>query len=172
MIIGIDPGLTGAIAILGSGGPRLTQMPTVARANGKGRRVNPVRVHALLKNTPKLIVIEQVRAMPSKGGKRKMGAQSSFNFGEGFGAVWTAAMLSGVPVHFVEAARWKRRAGLIGKPKEAALTLARQLYPDATESLRHGRGYGTKDEAIGRADALLIARFGADIAPVTVEDFI
>jgi crossover junction endodeoxyribonuclease RuvC len=48
---------------------------------------------------------------------------------------------------------WKRHAGLIGKEKDASRELAARLYPQATLNLKKHHG---------RADALLLARYGWD----------
>lgn len=176
MIIGIDPGLTGAMAFIGASheAPRLVQTPVLRRSNGKGNRIDVARVFDALEQhqVQRMIHIEKVRAMPSIRGKRTMGAQSSFNFGEGFGLIWAAAVLSGSWVHFIEAAKWKRMAGLIGQPKAASLAAAIELYPGVKEGLRHGRGHGTKEEAIGRADALLIGHYGDRALSSTVQDLL
>ena len=83
-----------------------------------------------------------------------------FNFGEGFGVIQGVLAALKQPYQFVEPATWKRRAGLIGKPKKAALTKVKELFPNSADLFLHGRGKGSEAAAIGRADAVLIARFG------------
>ena len=165
-IIGIDPGLTGAVAVLrwrdliclG-----VNNIPTEARGVGGSKQIDVLALADLLNWTGRsLVLIERVRAMPPRAGdkKRQPGAQSMFNFGESFGVTWATALLSGHALQFVEPATWKRRSRLIGKPKAASLTQARDMFPEARGMLLHGRGHGPKDAAIGRAEAILIARFG------------
>ena len=158
VVVGIDPGVTGGLAVVhGRELIALYDMPTLTDPNGK-RRPSPPGVGELLwKHEPHLVVIEMVNAMPSIPGKngvrRTMGAQSAFNFGRGLGVVETAAQVLGIRTHFVLPKAWKRAAGI--KPnsnKDQARTIALQLHPEADLHLKRD---------IGKADALLIAIFGA-----------
>ncbi len=90
--------------------------------------------------------------MPNRQGgeRRTMGAQSMFNFGDGFGQVKAAFRVLGVPTFLVEAQSWKRSMGLIGTEKDAARLLAIRRFPSAADLLKR-----KKDG--GRGDALLIA---------------
>ena len=154
-IVGIDPGITGAIAELhGTELHAVHDMPTVTDSTGR-QRVNPLGVLDILRQAdPDLVVLEQVNAMPGSGpGRRTMGAQSMFNFGRGFGVVEASVQALGLPLRFVAPATWKARAGLTRRPKDYARTLALQLYPRADLQRRADTG---------RADAILIARFGHD----------
>ncbi len=160
MQIGIDPGLTGALASIRDGKViAVVDIPTVKREVGPGQEVDARRLLAIIgmltgDDFPHFI-IERVRAMPRRvGGKEvKMGAQSMFNFGETFGVIRGVVSITGYPYTFVEPASWKRRAGLIGGSKEDAVELAKKLYPEASRWL-----YRKKDH--NRADAILIAHFG------------
>ena len=154
-IAGIDPGIGGAIAVLhGNALVELHDMPLITDRTGR-QRVNPVALAELLRHAePHLVLLEQVNAMPSTGPRRRtMGAQSMFNFGRGFGVVEATAQVLGLPLRFVAPATWKARAGLTRRPKDYARTVALQLYPQAN---LHRKADG------GRADAILIARFGHD----------
>jgi crossover junction endodeoxyribonuclease RuvC len=77
-----------------------------------------------------------------------------FSFGCSFGVILGVLAALSIPLVLVRPQAWKKRAGLPGKRenKDAARTLAQQLYPLAE--------LGRKKD-IGRADAILIARFGA-----------
>jgi crossover junction endodeoxyribonuclease RuvC len=89
--------------------------------------------------------LEYVSAQPGQG------VSSMFNFGKSCGVVEGILGALQIPMILVTSQTWKKRAGLQGKPKDAARTLAQQLYPGADLSRK-------KD--IGRADSILIARFG------------
>ncbi len=158
MIIGIDPGISGAVAFLRDISFTIydvRDMPVMA-GSGTRQQVNAAELtkifqeahhkYATIKKAENIIVyLERVSAMP------KQGVSSMFSFGMSYGIVFGVTAALGYSVHLVTPMRWKRRAGLIGKEKDYARTLAQQLYPSA--SLGH-----KKD--IGRADSLLIARFG------------
>ena len=63
--------------------------------------------------------------MPDRGGGsvRKMGAQSSFNFGDGFGQVKAAFRVLRIAPTLVEAQSWKRSYGLLRTEKDDARKL-------------------------------------------------
>jgi crossover junction endodeoxyribonuclease RuvC len=145
--IGIDPGLSGAIALLRNGEyAEVWDMPTMGRGTGNKQQVNAAEVARILRECPPCTAwIELVGAMPGQG------VSSMFNFGKAAGAVMGALAALRFPMAEVTPQRWKREFGLIGKEKDIARTVAQQLMPAAPLSLKkHG----------GRADALLIALYG------------
>jgi len=165
MKIGIDPGVTGAIAALTENITVVHDMPVFQV--GKKQQINPYELHKVLwgivstvglqpvnyfrgiKEPPgATIYLEQVAAMPGQG------VSSMFNFGVSFGIIQGVIASLGVPAVLVTPASWKRRAKLTGKPKDEARTLAQRLYPGIDLSRK-------KD--VGRADAILIARFGSEV---------
>ena len=161
LIISIDPGLTGAIAVLVDGAPgTVIDMPllTVGENQEVDARAIAVFIRAAKDMNPGAAVsgvIERVRAMPPKRGddgreERRAGPQSSFNFGDHYGKAKATFELLGIPYMRAEPASWKRRFGLIGQDKDAARLLAIQRFPAAAFQLQR-----KKDN--GRADALLIA---------------
>lgn len=150
--IGIDPGQTGAIAVMEKGLiVQVIDMPVMARTHGKGQQVDASALASELfgvgTGTISEVVMEQVGAMPGQG------STSMFNFGEGVGIIKGVLGALQIPVRMVTPQRWKKIAGLTGKDKDAARSLAIQLHPEAAEHLRR-----RKD--VGRADAIMIARFG------------
>ena len=166
MIIGIDPGVTGALAVLIDTGEfsSVHDIPVREKLHGKGQEVDAAALASLLKRYsgpgyPKPVLwIERVQAMPPimKGGKqRSAGTQSSFNFGETAGVIRGVAVALGFRIEYITPGVWKKRYGLTGKPKDAARTKALDRWPEAEEFLRR-----KKDG--GRADALLIALYGLE----------
>ena len=166
--MGIDPGITGGLAYIGQDGTvdvrdmpvfddGLSDKPRKTKSGRKksttsGRQPDPYVIGDLIRLwQPSAIYIEKVRAMPKHG--QREGTTSMFNFGTSAGVVFGAAGALGVPVWFVEAPRWKRDQGLIGKTKDASRLLAIKKYPRVASNLKR-----KKDN--GRAEALLIADFG------------
>jgi crossover junction endodeoxyribonuclease RuvC len=151
MILGIDPGQTGAIAFMDRGKVvAMVDMPTMGRTYGKGQQVDPYELASLMiehGGVHGTAVMEQVGAMPGQG------SVSMLNFGESIGIVKGVLGALQIPVRFVTPQRWKKAAGLIGKDKDAARTLAIQLHPEIAGEL-------TRKRDIGRADAICIAHFG------------
>lgn len=147
-IIGIDPGLTGAVAIIGNYGIDLIDMPVMAKSTG-GKQVDGAALAQIfLQDRERCSVyLEQVGSMPGQG------VSSMFNFGHGYGVVQGVLYALCIPFRLVTPQKWKRHHGLIGKQKDMARTLCIQQYPELSERL-------TRKKDIGRADALLIAKYG------------
>ncbi len=150
IIIGIDPGLSGGIAVLESTSKRIIKLVDMpVSPDGKKQKVNGYGLMDIFggytRNDVEMVYLEKVGAMPGQG------VVSMFNFGRSYGAVESAVSLLGLPVTYVTPQSWKRRAGLIGAHKDASRGKVLDLYPDADVHRK-------KDN--GRADAVLIARYG------------
>lgn len=149
-VIGIDPGLTGAIAVLSETGELLMAVDMPAfQIGGK----NKIDVHGLgneLKDYARnsRAVIELVSSQP------KEGVVSAFSFGFATGAVHGAIGSLGIPLETVTPAKWKRYFR-IPKDKDAARQLAVRKWP-------HGPFSRKKDA--GRAEAALIALWALETA--------
>ena len=157
-IVGIDPGLTGAIAMLANNHELITvvDMPTMPLGRtGKRRQVDVMQLDKILYSfnieSPNGLhaIVEQVGAAPIQG--RKQGGLSMFSFGTGYGMIQGVLAARKIPYSFALPQTWKRRAGLIGRDKSASIATAKLLYPQAPLTLRKHHG---------RADAILIAKFG------------
>jgi len=151
MKIGIDPGNFGAIAFLDENLTcrAILDMPTM-QLGLKHQQVNAAALAEIMQSfhsteEPVTVYLEQVNAMPGQG------VSSMFNFGMGYGVVQGICGALKYPLVLVRPNAWKKLANLIGKPKDAARTLAQQYYPEQDLSLK---------KHVGRADAVLIARFG------------
>lgn len=146
--IGIDPGITGAIAWIDRDGVQIFDMPIM----GAGKTVNAPELIAVLRRARERLAlphvfIERAHAMP------KQGVASAFNYGRTFGLIEASVFALQLPHTFVSSAAWKRAAGL-GREKDEARALAIRLRPDAAPLLRRVKDHG-------RAEALLIAMHGA-----------
>jgi crossover junction endodeoxyribonuclease RuvC len=140
-IVGVDPGLSGALALIG---PRVLVERMPVRMNGNKRVVDAAEVCRLLNAWgPTHAVIENVWASP------QMGVVSAFSFGHSKGVV-EAAVAAGVPVenvYMVAPAVWKGRMGVTAD-KQTSIKLAMKLFP--------ALGKLTADEA----EAVLLAVYG------------
>ena len=145
-ILGIDPGLSGALVILDDGQPiEWMRMPTYIV--GKSNRVNGAAVSSFI-NKSKIdrAVIELVHSMPGQG------VTSSFTFGHSCGTIMGVLAALEIPVSVITPQEWKKRANLIGKDKDAARSRALELWP-------HWRALDKKGEGQAMADAALISLF-------------
>ena len=148
LVIGIDPGASGAIVMLEDDVPiEWLVMPTYKV--GSATRVNASELCYFMDQGKFVnhIFIEQVGAMPGQG------VSSMFNFGHSCGTVMGVVGALGYAHTMVTPQKWKKTAGLIGTDKEAARARAIQLWPE-------WRALDTKGKGQAFADAALIARYG------------
>ena len=148
-ILGIDPGLTGAIVCLRSHEVLSCHDMPVEAGVGRRRRVcAPALAHLLTslieRYQPDAVAIEQVSARPDQG------VSSMFSFGRSLGVLEGAVAVLGLEMTYHSPVSWKRRYGLTGRPKDASRAKALELYPKAVPWLRRKKDHG-------RADAILIA---------------
>jgi len=158
--MGIDPGLSGAIAVYRPEDGHVTcyDMPTF---EVKGKRQIDFYGLARIVDTfhlqIKKAVIEEVGAKPRyvKGKPVSMGAASSFKFGKAAGAVEGVVAANFIPVRLVGPGVWKRKVGLpAGSDKGASRQLACRLFPQFSH-------YWARVKDDGRAEAALLAIFGS-----------
>ena len=151
-IIGIDPGLNGAIAILdGIKIKDIFDIPVMTEGKKNKRQLNSAQLVKLLKDNivddeNTIMVVEQVNAMPGQG------VTSMFNFGQTFGAIKGICAALGLPIFFVRHAKWKKHFELINSSKDASRTKAIEMYPNMSDRL-------SKKKDVNKSDAILIARY-------------
>lgn len=142
-IMGVDPGLYGAIAFYNPKFPKLIavyDMPIV------GKDINAAELFDIVDSfKPAAAVIESVHAMP------KQGVSSSFNFGVSFGVIKGIVGAAKIPTHMVSPTKWKKYFSLPAD-KEASRALAIRNWPDSPHFRRK------KDH--GRAEAALLSLYG------------
>lgn len=150
-VLGIDPGQSGAIAIVDDLGIRCCiDMPVVETT------VSAVLVHGELDcyTNPSLggygpihmAVIERVHAMP------KQGVSSSFKFGRALGVLEGVVASFRWPVEMPTPAAWKKAMGVTAD-KDTARAKALELWPGDADLFRR------KKDA-DRAEACLLAEWG------------
>src|SRR3990167_5909706 len=145
--IGIDPGLSGAIAVMIEDGTIILRDTPTMKIGNKHDFSLPEMVQLLEGNLPTQAAIERVHSMP------RQGVASSFSFGKGVG-YWIGILAAlRIPYEEVTPQRWQRTM-LDGmqKTKDASRYKAMQLFPQLVEQLK----LKSHD---GRADALLIAEW-------------
>ena len=151
-IIGIDPGLNGAIAVLQNNKIiEIHDIPVMTDGKKNKRQLNSAQLVKLLKDnfqdeTDTVVIVEQVNAMPGQG------VTSMFNFGQTFGAIKGICAALNLPIFFVRPAKWKKHFELINSSKDASRTKAIEMYPSISDQL-------SKKKDVNKSDAILIARF-------------
>jgi len=154
LIIGIDPGINGAICLFKDGKiVDVFEMPKMAVGKKNKSQVNASQIFNEIQKavegedkTKVIAVIEQVSAMPGQG------VTSMFNFGQSFGILKGICTAMQLPMYFVRPAKWKKYFNLIKSEKDASLTRAIEIFPYFSSQL-------SKKKDNNKADAILIASF-------------
>ena len=151
-IIGIDPGLSGGIAILDDLKIfDIYDMPIMSEGKKNKNQLNSAQLVNIIKknlipNVDTFLIVEQVSAMPGQG------VTSMFNFGQTFGAIKGLCAALELPIYFVRPSKWKKHFELINSSKDASRTKVIEMYPKLSNQL-------TKKKDVNKSDAILIARF-------------
>ena len=129
LILGIDPGSSGGLALVENNLNALPnivlalRMPTIT-IYGK-KIIDTKKIARELKNYEiDISIIEKVHAMP------RQGVTSSFQFGRNFGGIETLSYLFSKRVDYVAPAIWKKSLGL-GPSKKDSLDLARLKFGES-----------------------------------------
>ena len=152
IIIGIDPGLSGAIAILQNKKVQsIFDIPVMSEGKKNKRQLNSAQMVKIIKDNisnieETVVVVEHVNAMPGQG------VTSMFNFGQTFGAIKGICAALGLPIFFVRPSKWKKHFELINSSKDSSRTKAIEMYPSLSGDL-------AKKKDVNKSDAILIARF-------------
>ena len=154
LIIGIDPGISGAICFFENDEVKeVIDIPSMDDGKKNKRQINGQQIFneisSRIKNIPKKeirVVIEQVSAMPGQG------VTSMFNFGQSFGVLKGICSAMQLSMHFVRPAKWKKYYGLIKTEKDASRTKVIEIFPYISSQL-------SRKKDSNKADAILIASF-------------
>ena len=152
IVVGIDPGLSGAIAILENNKVlNIFDMPVMSEGKKNKRQLNSALLVSLIKDNiisheEVAVVVEQVNAMPGQG------VTSMFNFGQTFGAIKGVCAALKLPIFFVRPSKWKKHFELINSSKDSSRTKVIEMYPSLSSQL-------AKKKDVNKSDAILIARF-------------
>ena len=155
IIIGIDPGINGAISIIEN--KKIIEVydtPTMIDGKKNKRQINGAQVTNIIKDMLNggkevVVVVEHVNAMPGQG------VTSMFNFGQSFGVIKGICAALNLPIYFVRPSKWKKHFNLIKTNKDASRTKVIEVYPEISSKLHR-----KKDS--NRADAILIALYFND----------
>jgi crossover junction endodeoxyribonuclease RuvC len=155
LTIGIDVGVTGAIAAITENGHVVGLYDLPVMNFGKAKWIDAPRLVGLIRvmknGLPARAFVEHLAPMP------KLGCVAANSKGLTLGSTLAALQISGVPFELITPSKWKRGLGLIDPEstdqvkKKASLSRARMLFPMAELHLEkhHNRG-----------EALLLAHYG------------
>jgi crossover junction endodeoxyribonuclease RuvC len=150
-IIGIDPGLSGAVAVISPESLKIFDMPTMTvERNGKAKRQVSASeladIFSPYDSSKCHVYVEKVSAMAGQG------VTSVFSFGRSFGMIEGILAAFKLPVTYVAPATWVKAVGR-GQGKDASRARAMELFPNNQADFKLKKWDG-------RADAALIAYWG------------
>lgn len=148
-ILGIDPGLNGALALIENG--KLIELLDIEASDS---RINAAHLAGLVQTwRPDFAVCEVVTARPGQG------VTSMFTFGHGLGTITAVLATLSIPYLLIRPQAWQSYFCIKSTSKDKAehkrliADRAEALYPEAP---LYGPKGGLKD---GRSDALLLAQY-------------
>jgi hypothetical protein len=159
IILGVDPGKTGALAFYD---PRLDHLevidvPVIAAGTRNKKVVDEDALAELIRIRADFVThafIELVNAMP------KEGAVGAFSFGTTFGLLRMAVVAHRIPRTYVTPQKWKKATGAPAA-KDGAAARASQLLPRHASHWTIKRLHCNQVQAAGRSEAALIAYYGS-----------
>lgn len=148
---GIDPGVSGAIAVLADGElVAVHDMPLQPRVIGKGEQVNGAQLSSMLRGyRMQHTGAACLAALEKVGGFRGQGGSSMFNFGQADGIVRGVLAALGIDVCEPSPKVWKKHFSIHGEAKDVARLLALRLFSTHANCFARAKD-------IGRADAALV----------------
>ena len=151
LIVGIDPGLSGALAILDHDDVLLLEdLPTVQFSDARIKhRLDGVGLTAMLKPYAVDVLLAIVEKVAARPGEAPSGA---FSFGYSSGDIAGVLGALQIPITTVQPAVWKKAMGL-GSSKDLSRARALELFPAMADKLARKKDHD-------RAEALLMAEWG------------
>ena len=150
-ILGVDPGLSGALAVLeiGAEDVRVLEIIDVPVLGNKTKQsIDVISVQQfLLNHGPQHCIFERARSMP------RQGVASTFRYGVATGMLFATVMLCAIPVISIDPGEWKRKMRL-GRDKQLSRQRALEVLPSGHEYFKRRRDHN-------RAEAALLALYGA-----------
>ena len=154
LILGVDPGLSGAICFYNPRKNILEYVENFPLRPVKGSKTNKKEID--LYNLQKIVaefaprtifaVIEKVNAMPGQG------VTSMFRFGQSYGQAQAMVSAFQIPTTLSPPAVWKPMLGL-SRDKDESRALASKLFPASKDAF-------AKKKDDGKAEAALLAYYG------------
>lgn len=155
-IIGIDPGVSGGIAVYDPIKCELVTawaMPIIKKQIGRSterkidvKRLSTDLLDACVEYDVCAIALEHVHS------SSQMGVTSAFSFGQTFGRIEAVCALCGPPIHLIRPAAWKQRM-LVKGDKSASVAAARKMFGVSP--------WFVKNSCDGLAEAALLAFYAA-----------
>lgn len=142
IFIGIDPGKSGAMAIIKNGNP-IHMIPF-----DEEKYIDTLDLETFINGETAACIVEKVSAMPGQG------VTSMFHFGENFGFIQGILKAFAVPYELVTPQKWKKEFS-VTSDKNTSIEVCKRLFPNVNLK----RTDKCKKDHDGLAEALLLAEY-------------
>jgi len=151
IIVGIDPGVSGAISIIRDGKiSMIYDMPIMLDGTKSKRQINAAELANIFFQEKigedDKIILESVSAMPGQG------VTGMFSFGQSFGVIKGVCAALKLPLHLVRPVKWKKHYNLLSSEKDASRTKVIEMYPYIAPMV-------SRKKDSNKADAILIGMY-------------
>ena len=151
IIVGIDPGVSGAISIIRDGKiSMIYDMPIMLDGTKSKRQINAAELANIFFQEKigedDKIILESVSAMPGQG------VTGMFSFGQSFGVIKGVCAALKLPLHLVRPVKWKKHYNLLNSEKDASRTKVIEMYPYIAPMV-------SRKKDSNKADAILIGMY-------------
>ena len=151
IIVGIDPGVSGAISIIRDGKiSMICDMPIMLDGTKSKRQINAAELANIFFQEKigedDKIILESVSAMPGQG------VTGMFSFGQSFGVIKGVCAALKLPLHLVRPVKWKKHYNLLSSEKDASRTKVIEMYPYIAPMV-------SRKKDSNKADAILIGMY-------------
>ncbi len=144
VIIGVDPGVNGGIAILTINSALVKKMPATAK--------DVYDLFSKFAKTNCICILEKIGGMPGNGGN------AMFNFGKGYGHIEMALLALKIPTYTVTPQVWQKSFQLGSTKGKLTTTQWKNILKAKAQQV-----FPKLDVKLWGADALLIAEYGKQI---------
>lgn len=147
-LVGVDPGMTGALAVFDLQRLQITSVHDMPVADGELDISELARI--LREISPTVAIVERVASRNTDS------RPAAFKFGGAYMGVRAVLTMLQIPQHLFTPQEWKAKMRLKGgdEGKEQARAMALRLFPSASSFFSAKKHHN-------RAEAALLARFGA-----------
>jgi len=162
VIVGIDPGQKGAIAVIDNGNLQVYDLKVCIKPTGSFNSLDPSLFYVFVKkHVPH--VLNDVVVFCEESQTHKIAGTTSIKTARAIfdarGVMRTVLQLQGFEVRYIQPQTWKRELGLLKQDKFASVEKAKQLFPESKDIFE--KQHGTRNIPLdGRAEASLIAHYG------------
>jgi crossover junction endodeoxyribonuclease RuvC len=142
-VLAVDPGLSGAAAVLDRQGDIVDAFDLPATGEGPRRRIDTANLADLIRARAPyaFAIVEQVGARPGQG------VSSMFRFGQAYGTILGVIGALAIPVRHVSPAKWKRALGL-NSDGETSRARAIETWPTRADLFARKRDHNRAEAAL------------------------